>query len=130
MSGENIELIRRGYEAYARGDFASVFALLHPQVEICQTELLPWGGTYRGHEQAREFFRKLNEYTEGLPEPEEFIAAGDDVVVMGRLRGKARGSDRHYDLKIVHLWSIEGEQIVRFAAYIDTPGMLAALASG
>jgi ketosteroid isomerase-like protein len=127
MSEKNIELIRHGYEAYTRGDFASVFALLHPEVEIRQTELLPWGGTYRGHEQAREFFRKLNEYTEGLPEPEEFIAAGSDVVAIGRLRGRARSSGQSYDLKIVHLWSIEGEQVVRFAAYIDTPGMLSAL---
>lgn len=130
MSEESIDLIRRGYEAYARGDFPAVFALLHPEVEIYQTGLLPWGGTYRGHEQAREFFRRLNEYTEGRPEPEEFIAAGDEVVVIGRLRGRARASGRSYDLRIAHLWSIKGQQVVRFAAYIDTPGMLAALAGG
>jgi hypothetical protein len=127
MLEKNIELIRGGYDAYARGDFPAVFALLHPEVEIRQTELLPWGGTYHGHEQAREFFRKLNECIEGRPEPEEFIPAGDDVVVVGRLRGRARASGRSYDLKIVHLWSIEGRQVVRFAAFIDTRGMLSAL---
>ncbi|KEF43285.1 MAG: hypothetical protein ER33_00645 [Cyanobium sp. CACIAM 14] len=127
MPEKNIKLIRRGYEAYTRGDFASVFALLHPEVEICQSDLLPWGGIYRGHEQAREFFHRLNESTEGLPCPEEFIAAGGDVVVIGRLQGRTRVGGQTYDLRIVHLWSIEGEQVVRFAAYIDTPGMLKAL---
>lgn len=130
MPEDNVELIRRGYEAYARRDFPSVFALLHPDIEIYQTELLPWGGTYRGHQQAREFFRKLSEHTEGEPEPTEFISAGDDVVAVGRLRGRVRANGQSYDLAIVHLWSVKEGQIVRFAAYIDTPGMLSAMAEG
>ena len=128
MSEDNIELIRRGYEAYARRDFLSVFALLHPDVEIYQTELLPWGGTYRGHTEAREFFRKLNEQTEGQPVPTNFISAGDEVVAVGRLRGRVRANWQGYDLAIVHLWRVREGQVVRFAAYIDTPGMLSALA--
>lgn len=129
MSEENVELVRRGYEAYARGDFQAVFALLHPGVEIHQTEALPWGGSYRGHEGAREFFRRLGEHTEGGPEPSEFIAAGDEVAVTGRLRGRARASGRAFDLAVVHLWRVEGGRVVRFAAYIDTPGMLCALSA-
>ena len=130
MSEENVELIRRGYEAYARRDFESVFALLHPEVEIHQTEALPWGGTYRGLGQAGEFFRRLGEHTEGTPEPELFIPAGDDVVAVGRLRGRARASGKEYDLAIAHLWSVRDGRVIRFAAYIDTPAMLAALERG
>lgn len=130
MSKENIALIRSGYDAYARRDFATVFALLHPDVEIYQTELLPWGGTYRGHSGADQFFRKLNEQTEGQPVPTEFISAGDDVVAVGRLRGRVRASGEPFDLSIVHLWSVREGRIIRFAAYIDTPGMLSALGGG
>jgi ketosteroid isomerase-like protein len=128
MFEDKVELIRRGYDAYASGDFPTVFALLHPDIEIYQTELLPWGGTYRGHEQARDFFRKLNELTDGRPEPAGFISAGDDVVATGRLRGRVRANGQAYDLAIVHVWSIREGRAVRFAAYIDTPGMLSALA--
>ena len=130
MSEDNVELIRRGYQAYAQRDFQSVFALLHPDIEIYQTELLPWGGVYLGHEQARDFFRKLNDHTEGMPEPTNFISAGDDVLAIGRLRGRVRTSRNPYDLAIVHMWSVKDGLIVRFAAYIDTPGMLSALAGG
>jgi hypothetical protein len=130
MSEDNVELIRRGYEAYARRDFPAVFALLHTDVEIYQTELLPWGGIYRGHAEAREFFTKLNEQTEGEPEPAEFISAGDEVVAVGRLRGRVRATGKSYDLAIVHLWSIREGLVIRFAAYIDTPGMLSALTGG
>src|SRR5690349_7279903 len=130
MSEENVSLIRGGYEAYGRGDFAAVFGLLHPDVEIYQTEALPWGGTYRGHAQAREFFRRLNEHTEARPEPDEFIEAGDKVVAVGRLRGRARVSGHEIDLRIVHVWTVRDGQVVRFEAYIDTPRMLRALAGG
>lgn len=122
-----LELIRSGYEAYHRRDHGAVFALLDPAIEIRQTELLPWGGTYRGIEEARTFFQRLNDHTDGHPEPIEFIEAGDDIVVTGRLRGRARRSGGAYDLAIVHRWTVRGEKVVRFEAFIDTPAMLRAL---
>lgn len=127
MSEDNIALIQSAYEAHRRGEIAAVFALLHPEVEMVQTDLLPWGGTHRGHEGARTFFRKLAEHTEALPEPGAFFSAGDEVVVQGRLRGKARASGRAIDLAIVHVWRVRERQVVRFAAYINTPAMLEAL---
>ena len=38
---ENVEVVRRGYEAYARQDVAAVMALVDPDIEVVQTELLP-----------------------------------------------------------------------------------------
>jgi ketosteroid isomerase-like protein len=35
------EIVREGYERYARGDFSGVFALLSPEIEITQTTELP-----------------------------------------------------------------------------------------
>ena len=129
MSVDNIEVVRRGYEAHARGEHAAVLALLHAEVEILQTPLLPWGGSYRGHEGAREFFRRLAEEVDALPEPEEFIPAGDAVAVTGRLRGRARASGKAFDLAIVHVWTLREGRVARFEAYIDTPRMLAALSA-
>jgi ketosteroid isomerase-like protein len=123
----NTSVVRRGYEAYAKRDFAAVFALLHPEVEIVQTPLLPWGGAYRGHAGAREFFGKLGELTEAVPEPSTYISAGDDVVVVARRRGRVRATGAPIDLDVAHVWTVKDGLAVRFAAYIDTPAMLAAL---
>jgi ketosteroid isomerase-like protein len=122
-----VQLIRSGYEAYHRRDFATIFSLLDPTIEIYQTELLPWGAHYRGIEQARTFFQKLSEHTEGLPEPNEIFAAGEDVIAVGRLRGRARQSGLSYDLAIAHRWTVRAGKVVRFEAFIDTPTMLQAL---
>jgi len=122
-----LELIQSAYASYDRGDFAAVFALLSPDIEIVQTDLLPWGGTHHGHEGARTFFSLLGQHTEAMPKPEVFVPAGNEVAVYGRLRGTARASGKPIDLAIVHLWTVENDLITRFAAYIDTPAMLEAL---
>lgn len=128
MPDAALDLVRRAYAAYAAGDVATVFTLLHPEVEIVQTPLLPWGGTYRGVAGAQAFFRSLWEHTAATPEPETFIPAGEDVVVVGRLRGQARATGASIDLAVAHVWTVRDGRVLRFAAYIDTPAMLAALA--
>jgi ketosteroid isomerase-like protein len=120
-------LVRRAYEAYAAGDAAAVFAPLDAAVEIVQTPLLPWGGVHRGHAGARTFFRILGEHTEAVPAPAQFIVAGDEVAVTGRLRGRARRTGAAIDVAFVHVWTVREGRVVRFAAYIDTAAMLAAL---
>jgi ketosteroid isomerase-like protein len=130
MSDTALQLVRQAYAAYAARDVAAIFALLHPDVEIVQTPLLPWGGTHRGLDGARAFFRTIGELTAAIPEPSGYISAGDDVVVVGRLRGQARATGAPIDLAIAHVLTVRDGRIARFAAYIDTPAMLAALAPG
>ncbi len=76
---------------------------------------------------AGAFFGALARHTEGGPRPERFIEAGEDVVAIGRLVGTVRATGTPYDLAIVHRWTVRDGLIVRFEAFIDTPGMLSAL---
>ena len=127
MNHDPIAIVRNAYDAYARGDVSAVFALLHPDFSIEQTPQLPWGGEYRGLAGAREFFARLASHTDARPEPSQYIPAGDDVAVIGRLRGRARATGAAIDLAIVHVWRVEEGRIYRLRAYIDTPAMLLAL---
>ena len=61
MSAAALEVVREIYDAFARRDGAAILARLHADVEFHQTELLPWGGRYRGHDGVREFFERLPE---------------------------------------------------------------------
>jgi ketosteroid isomerase-like protein len=40
MSQENVEVVRRGYEAFNRGDFDAAMEVVHPEIEF----VLPGGG--------------------------------------------------------------------------------------
>ena len=48
MASENVELIRRGYESFNRGDLDDVFARVDPEIEWITPQRTPFAGTYRG----------------------------------------------------------------------------------
>ena len=117
----NTEIVRGGYDAFKRGDVGAVFELFEPEVEIYQSELLPWGGNYRGHQGAHEFFTTLMANVETIVDPEEVIEAGDRVVEIGVSRGRVKVSDTEFAVREVHVWQLRHGKVVRFEAYLDTP---------
>lgn len=123
------DLVRESYARYRRHDLRGVLALLSVDIEITQTVELPWGGRFFGHAGAREYFRRMSRHTDAVPEAILHVPAGDEVVVIGRLRGRTRASREGVDVIIVHLWTIHAGRIVRLAAFVDTPAMQEALAS-
>ena len=127
MSAASLALVREMYDAFARRDGAALFARLHPDVELRQTELLPWGGHYRGHEGAREFFTRLREAIDSAVTVERLIDAGDHVVAVGRTRGHTRPGGVAFDAAIAHVWTVLDGRVTRYEAYIDTPAMREAL---
>jgi ketosteroid isomerase-like protein len=119
--------VRAAYAAYDLRDRESILDLFDPEIEIHQTPLLPWGGRYRGLEEAAEFYRRLAQHVDSRVEPHEVFHAGDTVVVTGRVRGTARVTGSEFDIPIVHLWTFREGRVVGFHPFIDTPAMLRAL---
>jgi ketosteroid isomerase-like protein len=115
------------YAAFARRDLPAVLASADPEVVVAQTELLPWGGTYHGHEGLKAFTAALLGNVDSQVEIEEFIEAGDRVVAIGRTRGTVRGTGTSFDVRVAHVWTVKDGMAVKFEAYIDTPAMLRAL---
>ena len=130
MSTGHEELVRSIYDAYARRDLAAALSPFSPEVEYVQTDLLPWGGQYRGLEGVQTSLGKLLEQVDSRVEVEEIVSAGDHVIVIGRTRGKARSSGAAFDVRAVHVWTVVDGSVRRFEAYIDTPAMLSALKGG
>ena len=100
MSQEDVAVVRSVYEAFRRGDVQAIFGLLHPEIELYQSERVPWGGTYKGHEQAGYFFSKLTETVESRFDPDQFIDDEEGhVVAVGHTRGivHATGREYHHD---------------------------------
>lgn len=124
MASENQEIVAALYRAHRERDTESLLSLCHPEIEIVQTELLPWGGYYRGHSGVFQFIGKLTQFIEGTPEPLEFIEAENHVAVYGRLQGHLKTNGELFDIRIIHIWRLQEGQIRRFEAYVDTPVLL------
>ncbi|MBB4638020.1 hypothetical protein FHS01_004079 [Longimicrobium terrae] len=122
-----IGLIRALYDAFGRGDILDVFSTLTQDVVIEQTTELPWGGTWRGMDDAREFFLRLMQRVDSRVEVQEVFAAGSRVIVIGRTRGMARRTGTAFDVRVVHVFELRGGKVSRFETYVDTPAMQAVL---
>lgn len=127
----NLLIVRRSYEAFARGDMDAVVADMHDEIEWQQAQGLPHGGTYRGLDEVRRnVFDPLDRdwWSEFSAEPGELLDAGDEVVVLGRYNGVAKRTGRRLDVPFVHVWSLRDGRVWRFRQFLDTRGWVEALA--
>ena len=126
----NMTIVRRSYEAFARGDLDAVVADMDEAIEWQQAQGLPHGGTYRGLAEVRaNVFDPLDRdwWSAFSAVPDEFLEAGDEVVVLGRYRGTAKQTGKALDVPFVHVWSLRDGKAWRFRQFLDTAGWVAAL---
>jgi ketosteroid isomerase-like protein len=126
----SVDLVKRSYAAFALGDLDGVLGDMDTEIEWQQAQGLPHGGTYHGLEEVRKnIFDPLDAewWDEFSAVPTEFLDAGDEVVVLGRYRGVAKGTGKHLDVPFVHIWTVRGERAVRFRQFLDTAGWIHAL---
>jgi len=128
----NIDIVRRSYEAFARGDMDAVVADMDDAIEWHQAQGLPHGGVYRGIVEVRSnVFDPLDRdwWSAFSALPDEFLDAGDDIVVLGRYRGTARQTGKALDVPFVHVWSLRNGSAWRFRQFLDTAGWIEALSA-
>lgn len=114
MSQENVEIVRKGYEAFARGDIAClVNRFWAPDIEWRTVSGVPFEGTYRGVDEVvaavRDWTDTFDEFTTVL---KEVIDAGDRVIACHQMRGRGKESGAVVDFTLVQLITIrDGRQI-------------------
>jgi uncharacterized protein len=124
MSQQNVDLIRSIYDAFAAGDVPGVIALMNPGMVWNEAENFPYadGNPYRGPEAilGGVFARLGSEWDGFAAVPEEFLDAGDTVVVLGRYRGVFKATGRALDAQLAHVWRVAGGKAAAFQQYTDT----------
>jgi ketosteroid isomerase-like protein len=94
MSRENMEVVQSAIAAFEQGLDAAL-PFYDPEVIWEEAEDEPDGETYQGHDGLRALLRKwLVPFDDLRIEPEEFIEAGEAVVMPYRFRGRERSSGR------------------------------------
>ena len=121
MSRENVEIVRSGLEAFTEGNLEAVFAASDPCIELEVSDAyFDAPRTYRGHDGMRELFAAQADVFDPFRlEPEEFLDAGDQVVVMARAGGIARASGVEVLGRFGHVWTLRGGKIVHFKEFKD-----------
>ncbi len=131
MSEENLNIARQAYDAFNRGDIDTVLSIMDPNIEWQEPDVegLPDRGTHHGPEAvANNVFGSLVEHWDGFRvEAEEFLDAGDRVIVLGRFRGTGKATGRTLDAPYAHVWTLRDGRWVNFRDYMDTATFVQAL---
>jgi ketosteroid isomerase-like protein len=122
----NVELVRRGTEHFvATGE--PPWEMIDEEVEVYDHDT-PDQGDYRGH---AGYARWLEDWgaawAEWSIEPEEFIDAGDSVVVFFRMRTTGRGSGVEIERQDAIVSKLRNGGIVRVDYYNDRQQALKAV---
>jgi ketosteroid isomerase-like protein len=117
MSQENVEIVRRVYEAAARRDPATVLALYDPEVELDPSRLQAvalFERVYHGHDGLRRFFREWHEAWEGIEyDYDELIDAGERVISVVTRHGRGRASGAEVEWPLALVWTIHKGKVIR-----------------
>ncbi len=128
IDSDNIEILRRGYEALDRRDFDAVLGIVDPEIEIRDRPEAPDPAVYHGYEGVRTALNVSTETFEGLRLlPERFVGEGDHVAVAIRLVGRGRESGVPVDDRLVHLWRMRGGRAVALHVYSEMRDALEAI---
>jgi ketosteroid isomerase-like protein len=120
VSQENVEIVRRMFEAYAHGGFAAAATFAHPDFEMSLMADHPLGGrTYRAGEAGDAMLDFVNSFQDFRASGEEFIDAGDRVIVAVRERGKAR-EGVEFEQTFGVLYTLHDGKVSRME-WFDTP---------
>jgi ketosteroid isomerase-like protein len=92
MSQENVEIVRRSFEAWNRRDLRTWLAFFHSDAEVdWSRSRSPFKGVYRGHREWETFWDVFWSTFEDVQlETHDYIQAGSEVVVpnTAHMRGR------------------------------------------
>ena len=118
----NIDSIKQVYQAFAEGDVPTVLGALSPEIDWTEAEGFPYAGTYHGPKAVLEgvFMRLGTEWNGFAAVPDEFIDAGDTVVVLGKYSGTYKATGKSFQANFAHIWKVQDGKAIRFVQYVDT----------
>lgn len=124
MSQDNVEVIRRMYESLSEGDVTTVLGQMHQDIEWREAENFIYAdrNPYRGPQAVLEgvFMRLASGWANFSVMPEEWLNAGNHVVVLGTYTGRHKETGREVRAQFAHIWGVAHGRVVRFQQYTDT----------
>jgi ketosteroid isomerase-like protein len=125
MSQENVEIARRGFEAFNRAfseGASDLYETLDPNVEWVPMSALLEGTHYQGHDGVREWFEEMRrDWASYELRPERFRDLGDDrVLVLGSWRAQGRGGEVMLDIsQAAWLCQYRNRKLVRLQTFTE-----------
>ena len=122
---DNIQIVKEFFAAIGSGDKQRLLSLVAEDIEwIVPGEDWPLAGTHRGHAGLADVLRKASEEIEmTYPEPPEYMAQGDRVMVVGVATGKIKATNKPFKDDWVFAITVRNGKVTKIREYIDTQAL-------
>ena len=118
---KNIQTVKDFFAAIGRGDREALLALVAEDIEwIIPGKDWPLAGTYRGHAGLASLLEAASRSLETTTEPQEFVAQGDRVLVVGFARGKVKATNKPFEDDWIFAITVQDGKLTNIREYIDT----------
>ena len=120
----NVQIVKEFFAAMG-GDKQGLLALSAEDIEwIIPGEGWPLAGTHRGHAGLADLLQKASETVEtSYPQPPEFVAQGDRVLVVGVATGKIKATNRAFKDDWVFAITVRNGKVTKILEYVDTQAL-------
>jgi ketosteroid isomerase-like protein len=118
MSQENVEIVRQAFDTWERGDLEGHLRLVHEDIVCQRMAPLIDSKTYSGVEGYLQWAGDwLRPYEDFRFRPNEYIDAGDRVLVEVPQEGRLAGSDQVMTGVFWFLLTLRDRRVTRFEIY-------------
>jgi ketosteroid isomerase-like protein len=120
MSRENVEVMRRGIDAWNRADRDEWLAVFAPEAEWHTTGRFADQGVYRGHEELARYWEEFREDMDELSSSvSEIRAIGDTVLIAATATGRGKRSKAGFYVPVWFVTTFRDGLVVRVETYDD-----------
>ncbi len=129
MTGANADLVRRGYEAWNRGDVEAVIEFLDLEIRWEGYTHIPESGTLVGRDEVKVWLERFLEAWQQLDiEVTDLIENDDRVVALVRFHALGKESGVEVEGGVdAHVWTVRDGKAVAVRLYQGTREALAAV---
>ena len=118
---ENVQIVKDFFAAMGRGDKQGLLAISAEDIEWIIPGEWPLAGTHRRHAGLADLLQKASEMVEtSYPEPPEFVAQGDRVLMIGSATGKIKATNKSFEDDWVFAITVRNGKVTNIREYIDT----------
>jgi ketosteroid isomerase-like protein len=121
VPSENLEVAKRGSEAFRDEGVEGLLEFAHPEIEmITPVGLAVEPDTYVGHDGIRRYFDSFYEMMDEIRiEPREYHEVGDKVLIETTLRARGKATGIEVEQTATQLWEFE-DGLARRATFYAT----------
>ena len=122
---KNVQTVKNFLAALGHRDKQALLSLVAEDVEwIIPGEDWPLAGTYPGYAGLEGLLQKANETVEtSFPQPPEFIAQGDRVLVVGFATGRIKATNKTFEDHWVFAITVRNGKLANVREYVDTQAL-------